>query len=97
MKPSVGPPVYISLLIELCVILVTHLILVGAPRFPNLYTIPTPNTYKSFSVGEKYGHAERSHVRAVTGGGWGSRCVQEATSRRAYGACRRSALASFPL
>ena len=92
-----GPPVYISLLIELCVILVTHLILVGAPRFTNLYTIPTPNTYKSFSVGEKYGDAERSHVRAVLGGGKGSSFVQEATSRRAYGAYRRLALPTFPL
>ena len=55
----VGPPVYISLLIELCVILVTHLILVGAPRFPNLYTIPTPNTYKSQHLRQFFRYGEQ--------------------------------------
>ena len=50
-----------------------------------------------FGVGEKYGDSERSYVRAVLGGGKGSRLVLEATCGRAYGACRRPALPTFPL
>ena len=45
-----------------------------------------------FLVGEECGDVELPLVRAVSGGGWGSRFVREATSGRAYGACGRPAV-----